>query len=43
MNIAIMCEHMKWTFQEYASQPLWLIDALRIKMKEDNKEANKKA
>ena len=34
--MALLCEHMKWTWQEYLAQPLWLIDALRIKLKEES-------
>jgi hypothetical protein len=34
---AMLIEHMRWTWQEFESQPLWLIDTLRIKMEEDGK------
>jgi len=35
MSVAMLCEHMKWTWQEYLAQPLWLIQALRVKLKEE--------
>lgn len=31
MMIVLICEKMKWTYQEYLCQPDWFIDTLRIK------------
>lgn len=33
---------MGWTFQEYMSQPKWLIQTIQIKLTEEAHEANKK-
>lgn len=37
MFMLITCETMGWTYQEYMSQPVWFIEALRQKMSIDNK------
>lgn len=31
MQVAMLCEKMGWTFQQYCSQPDWFIDLLLIK------------
>ena len=41
MAVAV-CQEMKWTYQDYLCQPLWLIQTLIDKLKRDNKQANKK-
>ncbi len=35
IEVVAICEHMHWTFQQYEAQPLWLLDALRVKLGED--------
>jgi len=40
--IISLCQEMRWTYQEYLSQPLWFIETLMDKLKMDNKKANKK-
>lgn len=37
MAIAIICEHMHWTWQDYLAQPLWLLDSLRVKLEAEGK------
>lgn len=40
MIVAIVCEKIGWTYQEYASQPDWLISTLLIKWNEEAKHQN---
>lgn len=37
MFIAVLCQEMSWTYQQYMSQPIWFIELLRNKMVIDNK------
>lgn len=37
MFMLIICQEVGWTYQEYMSQPIWFIEALRSKMSIDNK------
>lgn len=41
MKMAICCEKMNWTYQEYISQPNWFIELLLLKWNIEN-EVNKK-
>lgn len=41
IKIAVLCQHMGWTYQQYMSQPRWLIQTLEIKLNEEAHEANK--
>ena len=38
----ILCDYMKWTYQEYTSQPCWFIDLLNEKTIEDARHSNQK-
>lgn len=40
MMIVLLCQEMKWTYQEYLCQPAWFLRALRQKLEIDNKNAN---
>ncbi|MFA5128576.1 MAG: hypothetical protein WC445_01265 [Patescibacteria group bacterium] len=45
MSIIMVCDRMKWTYEEYLEQPKWFIDTLRIKWNceaEREQEMNKK-
>ena len=42
IQVAIICQHMGWTFEEYVRQPKWLIQAIEIKLNEEANEANSK-
>ena len=37
-----LCREMKWTYEEYLDQPLWLIQILSEQMIEESKELRKK-
>ncbi len=41
MLVAIFCEKMHWTYEEFLEQPHWFIETLLIKWSEETK-ANKK-
>lgn len=36
-----ICKYMGWTFQEYESQPLWLIQVASVYLNEENKAKEK--
>lgn len=42
MNVAVVCQEMKWTYDEYMSQPSWFLTLLAEKMNHDGKQAKKK-
>ena len=42
MRIAFICQEMKWTYQEYMQQPVWLIDMIIDKMELDANIASEK-
>lgn len=42
MEAILICEKMKWTYQEYENQPEWLINGIIISNNEKNKERRKK-
>lgn len=33
--IVSVCEHMKWSVDQYWDAPTWFLDSLHIKMRED--------
>ena len=35
MWIAVVCEHMHWTYDEYLDNPNRFLDVIRIKLEED--------
>lgn len=37
MQMVAICEKMKWTYQEYVSQPAWFIYLLKEKIIRDTK------
>lgn len=41
MHIAVICQEMKWTYDEYMSQPTWFIEMIAAKMNEDGKQMKK--
>jgi hypothetical protein len=41
MNAVVICQEMKWTYQEYLEQPTWFISLLAEKLNHDGKEMKK--
>jgi hypothetical protein len=41
MLAVMICEHMKWSYQEYASAPSWFLDRLEIKLNKDAQQSQK--
>lgn len=41
MMIVLICQEMKWTYQDYLGQPAWFLHVLRQKLEIDNKNVNK--
>lgn len=37
----MLCQEMNWTYQDYMKQPIWFLDLLFEKLKEDNKKIKK--
>ena len=37
----VLCEKMKWTYEEYLRQPDWFLDLLSLKMNLDNEYQEK--
>ena len=43
MKTVTLCQEMKWTYQEFLSQPKWLTELLMSKMKIDSKEMERES
>jgi len=41
MQLVILCEKMKWTYEEYLKQPDWFLDLLTLKMNLDSEYESK--
>lgn len=41
--IALLCREMKWTYEEYCTQPIWLIDALEVMMKVEGEKSQRES
>lgn len=41
IEIAIVCERMHWTYQDYLSQPVDFIEVLKLKWRLDNEHQDK--
>jgi len=42
VTMAIVCDKMGWTFQEYREQPIYFIKTLLLKWSVENEVSNKK-
>ena len=43
MIVAVICEKMGWTYQQYQEQPVWFTELLVRKLEIDNKTQNEAA